>query len=273
LRTQQAIRISRGKWVAIVSHLHGLRDPGRSAGAQRQTDRTTLADIRLKILIIVICVVFAACTQRNATDSPPASPGELKTKAATNEQQKPETTPGRQPPTFAEAKEALERVYRRAVVASEPPPATFVAGDFNGDGSEDIAIAVRPAKGMSAELNSEFANWILADPKRALVDPRKRVQSLPGATGPVKVQEGEALLAIVQGNGPKGWRDRDATQSYLLKNAAASEMRVVPLKSFPPALKVKERGANSRADIITGTLSGKAGFLYWATGKYAWQEQ
>ena len=126
---------------------------------------------------------------------------------------------------------------------------------------------------MIAEINSEFANWILADPKRAAVfDPKKRVQSLPAETGPVRVQAGEALLAIVHGHGANGWRDREATQSYLLKNAAATGMLVVPLKNFPPALKVKESGAKSRADIISGTISRKAGFLYWAAGKYAWQE-
>ena len=201
----------------------------------------------------------------------PASAGELQTKATTNEQPKPETPPARRPPSVAEAKDALERVYRGAVFAGEP--ATFVTGDFNGDGSEDIAIAVTPVSDKIAEINSEFANWILADPKRAAVfDPKKRVQSLP-ETGPVKVQAGDALLAIVHGHGPNGWRDREATQSYLLKNAAAAGMRVVPLKDFPPALKVKESGAKSRADVITGTLSRKAGFLYWATGKYAWQEQ
>ena len=249
--------------------------PGRSGGVNPSTDRANITPIFFKFLIIAGCVIFAACTKPprpNTTDSLPASPGESQTKAPTNEQPKPETTPARQPPTVAEAKDALERVYRGAVVAGEP--ATFVTGDFNGDDSEDIAIAVTPITDKIEEVNSEFANWILADPKRAAVfDPKKRTQSLPAQTSPVKVQAGEALLVIVHGNGPNGWRDRDATQSYLLKNAAAAGMRVFPLRNFPPALKVKERGAKSRADVISGTISRKAGFLYWATGKYAWQEQ
>lgn len=238
-------------------------------------DRANLTLIFLKLLIIAGCVIFAACTkpsQSDATNSAPASAGESQTKVPTNGQPKPETTPVRLPPTVANAKDALERVYRGAVVAGEP--ATFVTGDFNGDGSDDIAIAVTPVSDRIAEINGEFANWILADPKRAaLFDPKKRTQSLPGETGPVKVQAGEALLAIIHGYGPNGWRDREATQSYLLKNAAASGMQVLPLKNYPPALKVKENGAKSRADIISGTLNRKAGFLYWATGKYAWQEQ
>ena len=89
----------------------------------------------------------------------------------------------------------------------------------------------------------------------------------------MKVGPSDTLLAIIHGHGPDGWRDRDATQSYLLKNAAGEEVRVFPLKNFPPALKVKERGANSRADIISQTLAGEVGFLYWTTGKYVWHKQ
>lgn len=226
--------------------------------------------------VIAICVILTACTaspQPNATDSSTASPGDSKTKATTTEQPKPETTPSRQPPTVAEAKDALERVYRGAVVVGEPPSLWFVTGDFNGDGSEDIAIAVTPQAKLE-EINSEFANWIVADPKKAAVfDSKKSAQSLPAGRGPARVEQSEKLLAIIHGNRPKGWRDRDATQSYLLKVAPGSGMRVMPLKNFPPALKVRERGANSRADIILGTLNGRPGFLYWSPGKYAWQEQ
>lgn len=127
---------------------------------------------------------------------------------------------------------------------------------------------------MLAEINSEFANWIVADPKKvSAFDPKKAVQPPPAESGPVKVGPGDTLLAIIHGHGPDGWRDREATQSYLLRNAAGEGLRVVPLKDFPPALRVKERGANSRADIISETLAGEPGFLYWATGKYAWHEQ
>lgn len=229
----------------------------------------------LSLLTIAVSVALAACTkpaQRNAADAPTPSAGESKIKADSGEQ-KPETTRDRQPPTLAEAEGALERVYRRAVVL-ERTPVSFVLGDFNGDGSEDIAIVVRPAREMLAEINSEFANWIVADAKKVLVfDPKKAVQSLPVERDPVKVAPSDTLLAIIHGHGRAGWRDREATQSYLLRNAAGEGLRVIPLKNFPPALKVKERGANSRADIISETLAGKAGFLYWAAGKYAWQEQ
>jgi hypothetical protein len=150
-------------------------------------------------------------------------------------------------------------------------PGTFVVGDFNGDGSQDIAILVRPVRAM---LASEFANWILEDPRQVtLSDSRKAVQTPAPESVPLKVAQGEALLAIIHGYGQRGWRDPAATQSYLLKNAAGTALRVVPLKSFPPALKVKQNGAISRADIISERLAGVAGFLYWAGGKYAWHEE
>lgn len=153
-------------------------------------------------------------------------------------------------------------------------PDSFVVGDFNGDGSEDIAIMVAPARDKLAEINSEFANWIIVDPKKvALPDPKKGVQPAPAETGPVKIEQRDSLLAIIHGYGPDGWRNPQAKQTYLLKNAAGEEMRVVPLKDFPGALKVMANGVKSRADIISEKLAGVAGFLYWTAGKYVWHEE
>lgn len=226
--------------------------------------------VLLILVVIAICLGVPGCTKSTTTTST-SSPGESAAKPAESPA-KVEPTRDEQPPTIAEAREALDRVYRGAVAIGESQHDTLVAGDFNGDGSEDLAIAVMPVGEKLTEINSEYANWIVTDPKRVRVfDPKKAAQSLP-ETGPAKVAQGEALLAIIHGNGAKGWRDGDATQSYLLKSVAGSGMRVVPFKSYPPALRVRHQ-ANLRADIITQTLAGKAGFLYWATGKYAWQEQ
>jgi hypothetical protein len=219
--------------------------------------------VLLILVAIAICLGMPGCTKSPTTNST-SSPGQ----PISSNPAKVEPTQAQQPPTIAEAREALDRVYRGAVTSGD----AVVVGDFNGDGSEDLAIAVRPVDEKLTEINSEYANWIVADPKRVPVfDPKKRAQSLP-ATGPAQVVQGEALLAIVHGHGAKGWRDGEATQSYLLKSAAGSGMRVVPLRSYPPALSVRQQ-ANLRADLITETLAGKAGFLYWATGKYAWHEQ
>jgi hypothetical protein len=230
----------------------------------------------------VICIVLAGCNKSAQTDvsgTPTPSPEAPKTASVSAEQTDTTatTTATRNPsslPAPAEAQAALERVYRNALVYDKEHTGALVVGDFNGDGSQDIAIAVKPARGMLGEINGEFANWIVEDPKRfAPPNPRRVAQSPSPESGPVKVEQSDVLLAIIHGYGQDGWHSTEATQSYLLKNAAGEGMRAVPLKSFPSALKVKENGANSRADIISEKVAGVAGFLYWASGKYAWHEE
>jgi hypothetical protein len=176
------------------------------------------------------------------------------------------------PPTNAEARASLERVYRRAVIVDESRPDAFVTGDFNGDGSLDLAVAVNPARDMLGEINSEFPNWIVADPRAVIPFDPNRTKQAPPPAGPVKIEEGDALLAIVHGHGPEGWRSPQATQSYLLKGVAAQGMQAVPVKGYPPALVVR-RDLNAKADIISGKLAGTDGFLYFSLGKYIWRKR
>jgi hypothetical protein len=232
----------------------------------------------LYLLPLFVCLAPAACTkppQTKVNESSTASQVESSTTTvAGNEQPKPETTRSAATPTVAEANDALKRVYRQAVLLEKDRPGTFLVGDFNGDGSEDIAITVTPAKGMLAEINSELANWIIIDPKKvALPDQKKAVQPLPETNGPVKIEPRDRLLAIIHGYEHDGWRNPEAKQTYLLKGAAGEEMRVVPLRDFPGALKVRKNGNKSRADIIVEKLAGAAGFLYWIDGKYVWHEE
>jgi hypothetical protein len=233
--------------------------------------------ILLYLLSGIACIVLAACTkpvQTGVNDSPTPSPKESNSTAASDEQPKPETTRATTPPTLSEAQGAVERVYRQALMPDKNNPNSFVVGDFNGDGSEDIAIIVAPARGKLAEINSEFANWIIIDPKKVVLpDPKKAVQPAPAETGPVKIEQRDSLLAIIHGYGPDGWRNPQAKQTYLLRNVVGEEMRVVPLKDFPGALKVMANGVKSRADIISEKLAGVAGFLYWTAGKYVWHEE
>jgi hypothetical protein len=124
---------------------------------------------------------------------------------------------------------------------------------------------------MLGEINSEFPNWIVADPRAAVpLDPNRTKQTTPPA-GPVKIEQSDALLAIVHGHGTVGWRSPQATQSYLLKGVAAQGLRAVPAKGYPPALVVM-RNLNPKADIISGKLAGADGFLYWSRGKYIWHK-
>jgi hypothetical protein len=170
-----------------------------------------------------------------------------------------------------EARASLERVYKQVVTVDESRADSFVTGDFNGDGSGDLAIAVKPSRDTLGEINSEFTNWIVADPRVAVpFDPNQKKQTPPPA-GPVKIEQSDALLAIVHGHGPEGWRSPQATQTYLLKGVAAQGLRAVAVRDYPPALVVR-KNLDAKADIISGKLAGTDGFLYWSRGKYVWHK-
>ena len=176
------------------------------------------------------------------------------------------------PATTGEVVQALRRVYGKAVSGGAGSNCLCVTGDFNADGSEDLAVVVQPIRGNVAELNSAVANWILEDPLLVqLPDPAKRVQPFPPKPKPVKVAPGDLLLAVIHGYGPAGWRDPQAQQSYLLRNAAGHAMHCAASLTFrkTPALKQKLFLAG---DVIVETLAQEQGFLFWTGSEYAWQK-
>ena len=59
------------------------------------------------------------------------------------------------PPTAGEVETALRRAFSGAMWAAEGPRG--LVGDFNSDGAEDLAVAVRPVEGRLAEVNHELA--------------------------------------------------------------------------------------------------------------------
>lgn len=172
-----------------------------------------------------------------------------------------------------EVREVAARVYKGAVAIDMAHQPASIVGDFNGDGSEDIAFVVKPAKNKLEEINSEVANWIVEDPRQVLLpDPNKTVQRLPQNPGPVKVQPGDLLLTIIHGYKDKGWRNPEARQAYLLNNAVGASMSAAPLKDLLSAGGNKS-GVMRSGDVIKVTLAGEPGFLYWTGAKYAWHKK
>jgi len=80
-----------------------------------------------------------------------------------------------------------------------------------------------------------------------------------------RIEEGERLLAIVHGFGPTGFRNPEARQAYLLKNAAGSKLRVVREEETgePPANETRRR------DLLSGEVDGVERILYWTGARYA----
>lgn len=131
-----------------------------------------------------------------------------------------------------------------------------MTGDFNGDNSEDIAIVVKPSGDKLSDLNSEYVNWILEDPRH--------VQQLSR-----NVKANDVLLAVIHGQDREGWRDESAKQTYLLKNAVGTELATESLKQLKTNGETKAL-PQLRGDVIREKLNGSGGIIYWTGAKYAW---
>jgi hypothetical protein len=156
---------------------------------------------------------------------------------------------------------ALKRVFKDALVMDTTRSPAFVAADFNGDQSQDVAVVVTPISEKLGELNGDSPTWLLRDPI-VPIDPR---------SPRLRVADREVLLAVIHGFGARGWRDPEATQTYLLKHVAGSSMKAHILRDFRAA-----NQGNSlprfRGDLLGQILEGKPGYLYYADATYAWYD-
>jgi hypothetical protein len=236
------------------------------------------------LLVFILNVSLTACvsseqstrSERRIAETS-KSPSQAASINATSSEAAQEPTPDASsellPPKPEEVRAVTARVYKDAVAIDMGHQPGYIVGDFNGDGSEDIAIVVKPAKNKLDEINSEVANWIVEDPRQVLLpDPNKTVQRLPQNPGPVKVRPDDLLLTIIHGYKDKGWRNTEARQAYLLDNAVGASMTAAPLKDLQSAGGNKN-GVMRSGDVIKQTLAGEQGFLYWTGAKYAWHKK
>ncbi|HXT62016.1 MAG TPA: hypothetical protein VN696_03170 [Pyrinomonadaceae bacterium] len=165
------------------------------------------------------------------------------------------------PPAAAEVNEAVTRIFRQAARADSASSPNFLAGDFNGDKSVDIAVILKPVAGKLDEMNQQFPPWILRDP---FVTPK------PGAA-PMRIADDELLLAVIHGYGPKGWRDPQATQTYLLKNSVGQDVKA---QSKTEVANANKGNSSPRlaGDLIGETLRGKSGYIYFDGAQYSWYD-
>lgn len=179
------------------------------------------------------------------------------------------------PPATAEVGGAVERVFKGAVTVETGREPYFVVGNFNDDPSQDIAVVVRPAPGRLPEINDALANWILVAPAQlpapAAKDSPPSGAHAEAARRRVVVDEGDVLLAVIHGFGPDGWRDAQATQTYVLKNAAGGKMKTQEQGQLLRAAG-GEQLPRLRGDVIAQTVGGQSGFLYYDGAKYAWYD-
>jgi hypothetical protein len=171
------------------------------------------------------------------------------------------------PPTKAEVETAFHRVFGDSLVAERGTAQFFIVGDFNGDASEDLAVLARPAPGKLDDVNSELSNWIIQDADKAFIPNTSKAVVKPPKPEKPTIANGEEVLTIIHGFGPKGWRSPDARQAYLLKHAAASFLGTAPSISQKAIRAMK---LPVQTDIIKEVRNNKRGFLFWTGSMYAW---
>lgn len=201
-------------------------------------------------LLFALGWLLAGCSSARVEEAPAPQP----TQAAA--QPKP---PDTSPPTLNEVQQAVRRVFKDSALLDANHKPNYIVGDFNGDLSQDLAVVLKVAPGKIAEMNEEFPMWMLRDPFAQAGTPRP------------KVEDKDVLLAIIHGYGPNGWRDSEATQTYLLKNAIGSDMKVHPGKEFVAANQGKKL-PRIHGDLIGEALRGTPGYLYYAETTYAWYD-
>jgi hypothetical protein len=159
-----------------------------------------------------------------------------------------------------EVEEVVKRVFKEAALIDTNRDTSFVAGDFNGDNSQDIAVVVKPASGKLAEMNDELPAWIIKDPFTP-----------PLHAARPRVEANDVLLAVIHGYGANDWRDPQATQTYLLKNAVGSHMEVHKKRDVMAASENK-KAPRLQGDVIGETLRGTTGYLYYTGPAYSWYD-
>jgi hypothetical protein len=205
------------------------------------------------LMLLLLSLAISSCS-RNESANIQAANSQPAEQAASN-------VPQQSPPATAEVNEAVTRIFKHAATVDSAISPNFFAGDFNGDQSTDIAVILKPVAGKLDEMNQEFPPWILRDP---FVSPK------PGAP-PMRIAENEVLLAVIHGFGPKGWRDAEATQTYLLKNSVGQDVKAQTKTEVANANKGNS-SPRLAGDLIGETLQGKSGYLYFDGAQYSWYD-
>ena len=162
-----------------------------------------------------------------------------------------------------EVAHAMARAFGSGLPTTAYDGGAALVGDFNADGSSDLAVPTRVVAPLMPDPTTGLANWILQDPEAVLsLEPHPSPTPLPFALG-------DAALVVIHGFGPAGWRSPEARQAYLLKLPVETRFVVRPgaaLGAEPGGLGPLVQ--RSRGHVLV-TRDGRR-FLHWTGGRYAW---
>lgn len=242
---------------------------------RKTTGASTKRSITLSVCIfaaVISAVLWGGekSDQQSAEAVPVSTPKAVQPPPAMNSRPEPGPIAKSTTAKLSEVQSAILRVYEGTLTVN---PNNFLVGDFDGDGSQDLVAVASPISGMLPRLNSELARWKLEDPRKVTFPELKGLPQNPPPPAPVRAEEGEQLLVVIHGSGPGGWRNPEAMNTYLLKNAVGSGIGAQSLKQALVATRGNKGKGNLltlRGDVIKQTLGGEKGFLFWTGADYAW---
>ena len=79
------------------------------------------------------------------------------------------------------------------------------------------------------------------------------------------------MLAVIHGFESNGWRDAQATQTYVLRDAAGGQLKARERKQVLRAGN-EERLPRLRGDVLAQAVGGQSGFLYYDGAMYSWYD-
>jgi len=253
-------RLRRSKPHAIVL-LPEIVDAVGSSGAGGMCARNMMQRRYLCSIALLVITPISLLTSCSSSKSKQTAASET-----TNPSRRPQPSPPVKlpPPTAEDVRHVVARVFAGTVVVEGGVAAKFTVGDFNGDGSEDVAVLVRPNAAKLREINSTEAHWIIWDPLSVpMPDAHHRLLHLSSKVRVPHVRRSDVLLAIIHGWGPEGWRNPEAYQSFLLQNLAH---RTPAAERLPALLLFQPRPE----DVLVETAKGRVGYLYWLGTACAW---
>jgi len=171
-------------------------------------------------------------------------------------------------PTNAEITQAVARIFGNVV--SVPQRRTdFLSADLNGDGSDDLAVVVDLHPQGKRSAADQFANWSLQDVRSVELPPAHTAVYTYSPNAPRPEIRARQVLAVVHGYGPKGWRDAEAKQAYLLVHAAGDHLSVARISELERQGTPIPRMSANPSWAIVESIGNREVTIYWTGAQYA----